>query len=84
MPEISNDEILRIVGSALSNSSSVALQSDGTDQLSRLGIDSLSILNILITAAEEFGLDIARLDETMPIPVTVNDVAAILRGLPAV
>ncbi len=81
MQEISDRDVLRIVGGVLSDSAAVRLEAGETDQLARLGIDSLSILDIMVTAAEEFGLDLARLDETMALPATVKDLVSILRSL---
>lgn len=81
MPEISDRDVLRIMGGVLSESAAIRLETGETDQLARLGIDSLSILNIMVTAAEEFGLDLARLDETMSLPVTVKDLVSMLRNL---
>jgi acyl carrier protein len=81
MQEISDRDVLRIMGGVLSESAATRLETGETDQLARLGIDSLSILNIMVTAAEEFGLDLARLDETMSLPVTVKDLVSMLRNL---
>ena len=54
---------------------------DESRKLSDLGIDSLTTLNILMSAAEAFGLDLAKLDETASAPVTIRDVMSLLEDL---
>lgn len=51
------------------------------DRLSDLGVDSLTTLNVLLAAAERFGLDLSALDESMDVPDTVGDVVELLRRL---
>ncbi len=46
-----------------------------------LGIDSLTTLNLIMTAAEEHGLDLGRLDEFAGAPATLGELHAMLLSL---
>ncbi|MBZ5521886.1 MAG: hypothetical protein LAP21_06560 [Acidobacteriia bacterium] len=46
-----------------------------------MGLDSLTTINIIVTAAETLGLDLERLDEVTTAPATLGDVLAILNRL---
>lgn len=52
-----------------------------TDQLSEMGLDSLTTINIIVTAAETLGLDLERLDEVTTAPATLGDIVSILNRL---
>ena len=80
MQEISPAALSPIVHSFLA-SDRHPLALNGDDRLAELGIDSLTTLNILMSAAEKFSLDLSRLDETASAPVTVSDVVALLQRL---
>lgn len=80
MSPVSEQDVVRIVNTVLTKSGGARAVAE-TDQLSRLGIDSLAILNVILMAAEEFGLDLGSLDESMELPVTIRDVVTTLQGL---
>jgi acyl carrier protein len=82
MPMISTQDVVPIVRSFLANGKESGPISE-SDQLSELGIDSLTTLNVMLTAAERFGLDLGQLDENMRVPVTIGDIVAVLTELRA-
>lgn len=51
------------------------------DRLSEMGLDSLTTINIIVTAAETLGLDLERLDEVTEPPATIGDMVSILNRL---
>ena len=46
-----------------------------------MGLDSLTTINVIVTAAESLGLDLERLDEITEAPATVGDILSILNRL---
>jgi hypothetical protein len=46
-----------------------------------MGLDSLTTINVIVTAAENLGLDLERLDEIAEAPATLGDILAILNRL---
>lgn len=51
------------------------------DRLSDMGLDSLTTINVIVTAAENLGLDLERLEEVTEAPATIGDVLSILNRL---
>lgn len=82
MPMIRTQDIIPIVRSFLTSGDDERPISEA-DHLSELGVDSLTTLNVMLTAAEQFGLDLGQLDEDMPIPGTVGDITTLLQQLQA-
>jgi acyl carrier protein len=82
MPMISTQDVVPIVRSFLATGKESRPISE-SDQLSELGIDSLTTLNVMLTAAERFGLDLGQLDENMRVPATIGDIVAVLTELRA-
>ena len=78
MPEIGLADVRQIIGSVLRQ---MPAETSGEDQLSALGVDSLTMMNVILAAAEQFGLDLERLEETAAPPVTVDDLLLLLRRL---
>lgn len=78
MQPISLAELRPIVESFLA---AQAPDLDESHKLSDLGIDSLTTLNILMSAAQAFGLDLSKLDETTSAPLTIRDVMSLLDDL---
>jgi hypothetical protein len=53
----------------------------GSDGLTDLGIDSITTLNIIMTAAEEFLLDLDRIEEFSAPPATLGELHGMLVSL---
>jgi acyl carrier protein len=49
--------------------------------LTALGIDSLVVVTIILSAIEEYSLDGGRLDTTAEAPKTVGDLVVTIKGL---
>lgn len=50
-------------------------------RLAEIGVDSLTTVNIIVDAAEKFGLNLERLGENTDAPKTMGDVLALLNRL---
>jgi acyl carrier protein len=77
---ITDDDVVRIINSLLRRSLPAV---SGDERLSALGVDSLTTINVIVAAAEEFGLALEALTETAAAPVTVTDLTSLLRGIGA-
>ncbi|HEX6376085.1 MAG TPA: hypothetical protein VFZ91_10235 [Allosphingosinicella sp.] len=66
------------------NPTLAGLELSGGESLSALGIDSLTVVAVLVSAAARHGLDLAQLPEEAPPPDLVSDLLLMLRSLPAV
>lgn len=53
----------------------------GADSIGELGIDSITTLNIIMDAAETYGLDLERLEEFTTAPATLADLHELLGAL---
>lgn len=51
------------------------------DRLSDIGLDSLTTINVIVSAAEKLGLDLERMEEMTEAPATIGDVISILNRL---
>ena len=80
MAEIILEEVLPILKSFV-----VTMRTDpspsSADRLSDMGVDSLTTINVIVTAAETLGLDLEKLEEMTEAPATIGDVVSILNGL---
>jgi acyl carrier protein len=80
MAEIVLEEVLPILKSFV-----VTMRTDpspsSADRLSDMGLDSLTTINVIVTAAETLGLDLEKLEEMTEAPATIGDVVTILNRL---
>ena len=59
----------------------VAASADASVRLSEIGADSLTTISVIVAAAEKFGLNLERLDDTANPPETLGDVVTLLNRL---
>lgn len=80
MAEIILEEVLPILKSFV-----VTMRTDpspsSSDRLSDIGLDSLTTIHVIVTAAETLGLNLEKLDEMTEAPATIGDVVSILNRL---
>jgi hypothetical protein len=80
MAEIVLEEVLPILKSFVETMRTDPSPSS-TDRLSDMGLDSLTIINVIVTAAETLSLDLEKLAEMTKAPTTIGDVVSILNRL---
>jgi acyl carrier protein len=80
MAHIALENVLPILQSFLATVKTGPAPSEA-DRLSDMGLDSLTTINVIVTAAENLGLDLERLDEIAEAPATLGDILAILNRL---
>ena len=78
MPQFALEEVLPILKTFV-----VTMRSEPTesDSLSEMGLDSLTTINVIVTAADTLGLDLENLEELTEGPSTIGDVMSILNRL---
>lgn len=80
MAQIALEEVLPILQSFV-----VTMRTDpipsAADRLSEMGLDSLTTINVIVTAAESLGLDLEKLEEMTEAPATIGDIISILNRL---
>jgi acyl carrier protein len=80
MANIALENVLPILQSFLASVKTGPAPSEA-DRLSDMGLDSLTTINVIVTAAEKLGLDLERLDEITEAPATLGDILSILNRL---
>ena len=80
MAQVALENVVPILQSFLANVKTGPALSEA-DRLSEMGLDSLTTINVIVTAAESLGLDLERLDEITEAPATVGDILSILNRL---
>ncbi|HEX7288649.1 MAG TPA: phosphopantetheine-binding protein [Candidatus Angelobacter sp.] len=80
MAHIALENVLPILKSFLATVEPGPAPSEA-DRLSDMGLDSLTTINVIVTAAEHLGLDLERLDEITEAPATLGDILSILNRL---
>ncbi len=80
MAQIVIEEVLPILQSFV-----VTMRTDpvpsSADRLSDMGIDSLTTINVIVSAAETLGLNLEKLEEMTEAPSTIGDLVSILNRL---
>jgi acyl carrier protein len=80
MAQIVLEEVLPILRSFV-----VTMRTDPSpsadDRLSDMGLDSLTTINVIVTAAETLELDLEKLEEMTEAPSTIGDIVSILNRL---
>lgn len=80
MAQVALENVAPILQSFLVNVKTGPALSEA-DRLAEMGLDSLTTINVIVTAAESLGLDLERLDEITEAPATVGDILSILNRL---
>jgi acyl carrier protein len=80
MAQIALESVIPILRSFVTTMKPDSVPSE-SDRLSDMGLDSLTTINIIVTAAETLGLDLERLDEATEAPATLGDMLSILSRL---
>ena len=78
MAQIALTDILPVLQSFVTN---LKTELTASDRLSDMGVDSLTTINIIVTAAETLGLDLERLEEITEAPATISDLISIMNRL---
>jgi acyl carrier protein len=82
MAQIALENVLPILQSYLGSIKPETTPSEA-DRLSDMGLDSLTTINVIVSAAETLGLDLERLEDITQAPATIGDILSILNGLGA-
>jgi acyl carrier protein len=80
MTQIVIEEVLPILQSFVATMRTDRAPS-AADRLSDMGIDSLTTINIVVSAAETLGLNLEKLEEITEAPSTIGDLVSILNSL---
>ena len=80
MTQIVIEEVLPILQSFVATMRTGTAPS-AADRLSDMGIDSLTTINIVVSAAETLGLNLEKLEEMTEAPSTIGDLVSILNSL---
>ena len=80
MAQIVIEEVLPILQSFVVTMRSEPAPS-AADRLSEMGIDSLTTINVIVSAAETLGLNLEKLEEMTEAPSTIGDLVSILNRL---
>jgi SAM-dependent methyltransferase len=80
---LSLDELIGFIRAATSGITAQKVIT-AADDLMELGIDSLTMLNVMMNAADAHNLDLTALSEISEAPSTVADLLTLLAGLPVV
>jgi hypothetical protein len=77
---VTAEEVVRLVNHFVTRPGGAVARSLD-DRLADLGIDSLTSINILLAAADQFELDLSRLDTSVPIPLAIGDLINLMHSL---
>lgn len=80
MAQVVLEEVIPILQSFVATLGSGPAPSE-EDRLSDIGLDSLTTINVIVSAAEKLGLDLERMEEVTEAPATIGDVISILNRL---
>src|ERR1041385_2741668 len=82
MAQIALENVLPILQSFVGSTKADTTPSEA-DRLSDMGLDSLTTINVIVSAAETLGLDLERLEDITQAPATIGDILSILNRLGA-